>query len=169
MMTQKMEEALNNQINAEFYSSYLYLSMAAYFETKNLSGFANWMYVQSQEEWSHGMKFFEFLNDRGSAVKLQQINVPKTEWKGVVEVFQEVLDHEKKVTGLINDLVELSIKEKDHASRNFLQWFVDEQVEEEATASDLLEQLKLIEGSGAGLFMLDRELKQRTFVSETNN
>ena len=163
-MKKKMEEALNNQITAEFYSSYLYLSMAAFFETKNLKGFANWMNVQAQEEWAHGMKFFNFINDRGSAVKLQQIDAPKTEWKSDVEVFKDVLEHEQKVTGLINNLVDLAIEVKDHATKNFLQWFVDEQVEEEASASDLLDQVKMVESSKAGLFMLDRELKQRAFV-----
>lgn len=169
MITKNMEKALNDQVNAELFSSYLYLSMAAYFETKNLSGMANWMNIQAKEEWAHGLKIFNFINERGGTVILKEIEAPKLEWADVIEVFSDVLEHEQKVTALINNLVEVAIAEKDHATRSFLQWFVDEQVEEEATVSDLLEQLKLIEGNGAGLFMLDRELKQRSFVPIDGN
>jgi len=159
-----MEKALNDQINAEMFSSYLYLSMAAYFERMNLTGFANWMRVQEKEENAHGMIFFNYINERGGAVELQAIEKPAFDWKNPIKVFEEVLKHEQKITALINNLVNLAIQEKDHATNNKLQWFVAEQVEEEANASAILEQLKLVEGKGQGLLLLDRELKTRVFV-----
>ncbi|HOV10385.1 MAG TPA: ferritin [Bacteroidales bacterium] len=164
MLSKKMEKALNEQINAEFFSSYLYLSMAAYFERLNLTGFANWMRVQEKEENAHGMIFFNYINERGGRVELQAIEKPAADWKSPIKVFEEVLKHEQKVTALINNLVNIAIQEKDHATNNKLQWFVAEQVEEEANASALLEQLKLVEGNGQGLLLLDRELKTRVFV-----
>jgi ferritin len=167
MLSKKMEKELNNQINAEFWSAFLYLSMTAYFEDKNLSGFANWMNIQYQEESTHALKLFKYINERGGVVKLQKIDEVKTEWKDEIEVFQDTLDHERKVTSLINNLVNIAIEEKDHATNNMLQWFVAEQVEEEANAEEILDQLKLIQGSKHGLLMIDRELKQRTFVDET--
>lgn len=168
MIKKRMQDEINKQINAEFYSSYLYLSMSAYFEVKNLQGFANWMNIQAQEEWAHGMKFFTYLLERGGEAKLMQIDTPPTEWNGVIDVFEEVYTHEQKVTGLIDNLVNIAIEENDHASRSFLQWFVDEQVEEEASVSTLLEQLKMVEAKGPALFMIDRELQQRVFVPLTN-
>ncbi len=167
MLNKKVEEAMNKQINAELWSAYLYLSMSAYFEAQNLSGFANWMRVQYQEELSHAMKFFDYINERGGRVNLRPITEVKTEWKDAVEVFEETLAHEQKVTSMINALVDLSIAEKDHASNNILQWYVDEQVEEEANAGSLLQQLKILNNNQQGLLMLDRELQQRTFVDET--
>ena len=164
MLNKKMEQAFNAQINAEMYSAYLYLSMAAYFENKNLPGFANWMRIQFQEEWAHAMKFFNYVIERGGKVELEQIDKPHNEWKDAVDVMEETLKHEHHVTSLINQLMSLSHEEKDYASISMLQWFVDEQVEEEATASALLENLKLIEGKGPGMFMLDKELAQRVFV-----
>ena len=164
MISKRLEEELNKQVNAELFSSYLYLSMSAYLSTENLNGFANWMNVQFQEEQAHAMKFFQYIIDRGGKVKLMQIDQPKTEWKDIVEVFEETLAHEQKVTGLINNLVDIASEEKDHATFNMLQWFVAEQVEEEATASEILEQVRTLEGRGAGLFMLDREMKQRKFT-----
>ncbi len=169
MISKKIEKALNNQVNAEMYSAYLYLSMAAYFEGINLGGFANWMQVQAQEEMSHAMKIYRYINERGGRVILKQIDSPPTEWKDTVEVMEQVYDHEQKVTSMINDLVNISTDEKDHATVNMLQWFVAEQVEEEANADELLQQLKLINGKGHGLLMLDRELKQRGFVDETQS
>ena len=166
-MNAKVEKKINEQINAELYSAYLYLSMSAYCESLNLSGFANWMYVQFQEENSHAMKFYRYLNERGGRVELSAIEKPPASWGNVIEVFREVYAHEVKVTGLINELVDLAIQEKDHATVNMLQWYVDEQVEEEANASDLVAQLEMIEGKGSALLMLDRELKQRVFVDET--
>jgi ferritin len=165
MLSKKMEKALNDQINAELFSSYLYLSMAAYFERMNLPGFANWMRIQVQEENAHGMIFFNFVNERGGKVELQAIDKPAFEWKNPINVFEEVLKHENKVTDLINNLVNIAIQEKDHATNNKLQWFVAEQVEEEANASKILDQLKIVEGKGQGLLLLDRELQTRVFVN----
>jgi len=167
MLSKTMQDALNEQINAEIWSAYLYLSMSAYFEDNNLPGFANWMKMQWQEEISHAMKLFDYVNERGGRVTLQPITEVKTEWKDSIEVFTETLDHERKVSSMINNLVNIAISEADHATNNVLQWFVAEQVEEEATAENLLEQLKMINGFGHGMLMLDRELSQRSFADNT--
>ena len=164
MLNKKLELELNKQVNAEFYSAYLYLSMSAFLATKNLSGFSNWMKVQFEEEQFHALKLYQYILDRGGRVELEIIEKPKTKWKNILNVFEEVLAHEEKVTSLINNLVDVAMQEKDHATVNMLQWFVAEQVEEEANVSDILDQLKLIEGKGSGLFMLDREAKQRIFT-----
>ncbi|MCK4906956.1 MAG: ferritin [Spirochaetes bacterium] len=164
MLTKRIEKELNDQINAEFYSAYLYLSMAAFFESINLKGFANWVYIQFQEEQSHAMLTYNYINERGSSVTLSSIEAPPSKWDGPVHIFEEILKHEQEVTCMINKLISTSMEEKDHASVNFLQWFVSEQVEEESGVSDILQQLKMIDGKGAGLLMLDRELKQRVFV-----
>lgn len=169
MLSKKMEKALNDQVNAEFFSSYLYLSMSAYFTRKNLPGFAHWMDIQAREENAHGMMFFNFINERGGVVELKAIDKPAVEWKDPIKVFEEVLKHEQKVTSLINNLVNIAIQEKDHATNNKLQWFVAEQVEEEANATEILEQLKIVEGKGQGLLLLDRELKTRVFVDPLAN
>ena len=165
MLNKKIEDALNKQINAELYSSYLYLSMQAYFESENLGGFANWMGVQMQEELSHALKIFNFVNERNGRVWLKAIDQPQTEWKSPLDVFEETLKHEQKVTGMISKLADLAISEKDHATTSFLKWFVDEQVEEEASANKILQQLIMIKGSTGGLFMLDKELGKRSFNS----
>ena len=167
MLSNKMQDALNEQINAEIWSAYLYLSMSAYFEDQNLPGFANWMKTQWQEEISHSIKMFDYINERGGRVLLKPIAEVKTEWNNAIEVFTETLEHERLVSSLINKLVDIAISESDHATNNMLQWFVAEQVEEEATAESLLEQLKMIDGFGHGMLMLDRELAQRTFVDPT--
>ncbi|MCD6567115.1 MAG: ferritin [Bacteroidales bacterium] len=167
MLNPRLEKELNEQINAEYWSAYLYLSMAAYFENKNLPGFANWMKVQYQEEISHVLKFFNYVNERGGRVLLKPINAVKTEWEDETEVFEDTLIHERKVTGLINNLTNISLEEKDHATHNMLQWYVAEQVEEESGVDEILQQLKMLEGNKHGLLMLDRELKQRTFIDET--
>jgi len=164
MLPKKVEKALNEQINAEFFSAYLYLSMSAYLNEMSLFGFANWMRAQYEEEKFHAMKMYDYVLDRGGHVKLKSIEAPKHKWKDIIDVFEDVLEHEQHVTKLINDLVSLSIDERDHATVNFLQWFVDEQVEEEASVSDILAQLKLVGGKGSGLFMLDREAAQRKFT-----
>ena len=164
MISKKMEEALNNQVNAELYSAYLYLSMESYFKSENLNGFANWMRVQTQEEVSHAMKIYDFINERGGRVTLKTIEGPQTEWDSALAVFKAAYAHEQKVTGLINDLVDLAITEKDHATNSFLQWFVNEQVEEEASADEIVQQLKMMESAPGGMFMLDRELGQRVFT-----
>lgn len=165
MINKKMEEAINKQINAELYSSYLYLSMSAYFSLINLGGFANWMKIQAQEELTHAMKFYDYINERGGKVTLTKIEQPKTEWKSALEAFEDTYNHECVVTGLINDLVNLAIEEKDHSSNVFLQWFVTEQVEEEASAQEILDKLKFIGDNGAALFMIDKDLSQRNFAA----
>ena len=164
MISKNMEKALNEQVNAELYSAYLYLSMEAYFKAQNLNGFANWMRVQTQEEVSHAMKIYEFINERGGRIILKAIEGPETEWDSALNVFNAVYEHEQIVTGLINNLVDLAIKEKDHATNSFLQWFVNEQVEEEASADGIVQQLKIMEQAPGGMFMLDRELGQRVFT-----
>lgn len=169
MLNKKLEKELNEHVNAELYSAYLYLSMSAWFETKNLKGFANWMRIQYQEETAHAMKFFDYINERGGTAVLKAIEGPKTKWKSIIEIFEETYKHEQHVTSLVNNLVNVAIEEKDHATNNFLQWFVSEQVEEEANVSGLLEELKMIEGKGPALFMIDRELKQRVFVPINTN
>jgi ferritin len=167
MLKPNVQEALNKQVNAELYSSYLYLSMSAYFDSQNLAGMANWMRIQAQEELTHAMKFFDFINERDGRVLLTQVEAPKTEWASPLDVFENALAHEQKVTGLINDLVDLSLGEKDHASNTFLQWFVTEQVEEEAAAKTIVDKLKLIGDNPVALYMLDGELGQRTLPSPT--
>jgi len=164
MISKKMEDALNEQVNAELYSSYLYLSMESYFKSQNLNGFANWMRIQTQEEVAHATKIYDFINERGGRVILKAIEGPPTEWDSALVVFKAVYEHEQKVTGLINDLVDLAIKEKDHATNSFLQWFVNEQVEEESTADEIMQQLKMMENAPGGMFMFDRELGQRVFT-----
>ena len=167
MLSKKMEKAINQQINAELYSSYLYLSMATYFESKGLGGFSNWMRQQAQEELFHGMKMFDFVCERGGRVILQAIDKPSSKWSSPLDAFQNVLAHEQMVTGLINDLVNLAIDERDHATNIFLQWFVSEQVEEEDTAGNLVDKLIQIGKDANGLFMLDTELGQRIFTLPT--
>jgi len=164
MISKKMEQALNEQINAELYSAYLYLSMAAYFESVNLPGFANWMRAQTQEELMHAMKIYDFVNEQGGRVLLKAIEQPQSEWESPLDAFEAVCKHEQKVTGLINDLVNLAIEAKDHATNAFLQWFVNEQVEEEESASDIVGKLKLIEANPQGMCMLDKEMGQRIFT-----
>jgi ferritin len=161
MISKKMEGALNKQINAEFYSSYLYLSMAADFEAKNLDGFATWMKVQAQEEWGHGMKIYEYVNEQQGRVILEAIEAPQTEWASPLEMFEASYKHEQYVTSRINDLVALANEEKDYATNGFLQWFVAEQVEEEANASKIVGHLKMIKESPQGLMMLNQVLGQR--------
>jgi ferritin len=167
MMNKKVEQAINDQINFELYSAYTYLSMAAYFENQNLPGFANWMRVQFEEEQFHAMKMFNFINERGGRVILTKIDGPSTDWANIVGVFEETLAHEQTVTQRINNLVNLAMDERDHASYNFLQWYIDEQVEEEANVEGILNQLKMLDGKGHGILMLDRELGARTFTPPT--
>jgi len=167
MLKPQIQEALNKQLNAELYSSYLYLSMSAYFDSQNLAGMAAWMRIQAQEELAHAMKFFDFINDRQGRVLLTQVEDPKNEWTSPRDVFEDTLEHERKVTDLINDLVDLSLGEKDHAANTFLQWFVTEQVEEESTATAVLDKLKLIGDNPVALYMLDGELGQRALPQPT--
>jgi ferritin len=160
MLSEKMQNALNGQLVAELYSAYLYLSMAAYFDAGKQAGFAKWMRVQAQEEISHGMKFYHYVNESGGRVALGPIDGPPTAWDSPVAAFGHVLAHEQKVTGLINDLVKLAADEKDQATADFLQWFVKEQEEEEESAEAVL---KKVEGAGAELAGVDGELGQREF------
>lgn len=164
MLSKKMQDALNGQLNMELYSAYIYYSMSAYFNDLNLMGFANWMTVQAQEELIHASKFFNFINERNGRVTLKQIDGPPTNWDKPINAFEDALAHEEKVTSRINELVNLALEEKDHATNIFLQWFVTEQVEEEASVGDVVSQLKLNGDHPNGLFMIDRELAQRTFV-----
>jgi ferritin len=164
MIKEKIQDALNKQLNAELYSSYLYLSMAAYFESIRLKGFANWMRVQAQEELLHSMKFYDYIQERGGRVILASIDEPQTQWDSPLAAFKHVYQHEQKVTGLINNLVTLALSEADHATHNFLQWFVAEQVEEEASADEIVQKLGLLGEERSGLFMLDKELGQRVFT-----
>ncbi len=164
MLKKKMQKALNEQINAEMYSAYLYLSMESYFQSISLGGFASWMRGQVQEELMHSMKFYDFVNERGGRVSLDSINKPETSWKSPLAAFEHILKHEQLVTSLINDLVELAIGEKDHASNIFLQWFVTEQVEEEASVGEIVDKLKLIQDNSSGLFLLDAEMGKRVFT-----
>ena len=164
MISKRLETALNKQVNEEMYSAYLYLSMSAYLAKNNINGFSNWMMVQFEEEQAHAQKLFQYILDRGGEIELEKIEKPTNEWNGIIDVFESVYEHECKITAMINNLVNIAIEEKDHATVTMLQWYVNEQVEEEATVSDLLDQLKLVEGKGSGLFILDREAKQRTFT-----
>lgn len=164
MINKRVEEAFNIQINAELYSAYLYLSMAAYFEAQNLPGFANWMRVQFQEEQFHAFKMFNFVNERGGRVILTKIDGPKVEWENVVDVYEEVLAHEQHVTSLINNIMDIAIDERDHATKSFLNWFIDEQVEEESAAEAIISELRLIDGKGNGILMMDREFRARVFT-----
>jgi ferritin len=161
MISDRMQKALNGQLNAEIYSSYLYLSMNAYFKSANLDGFANWMNAQAQEEMMHAMKFYDFIHQRGGRVLLAAIDTPPTDWDSPLSVFEDTLQHEQKVTGFINELVEIAMEERDHATQIFLQWFVTEQVEEEESVGNVLEQLKLLGDARQGLFLMDRELALR--------
>jgi ferritin len=166
MLSDKMQVAMNKQINAELHSAYIYLAMAAYFEAENLSGFGNWMRIQAQEELGHAMRFFDFINERLGRVILEPIEAVPAEWESPLAVFEAAYKHEQKISGLIHDLVNLALEEKDHSTNSFLQWFVDEQVEEEASADAVVQQLRLVGDSGYGLFVLDRELGQRQLGAE---
>lgn len=164
MIKKAVEVALNEQINAEFHSAYLYLSMSAWFNSVGLAGYANWMRIQYQEELAHATRFFDYVNERGGSVKLSPIGEVQVVFSGTVNVFEETLIHEQLVTGLINKLMDIAIKESDHATKSFLQWFIDEQVEEEANVEQILNNLKLIKGEGQGLLMMDREMQTRVYV-----
>lgn len=160
-MSQAMQDAINEQIKNELYSAYIYLSMAAYFEGANLPGFGHWMRMQAQEEVTHAMKFFDFVNERGGRVELRAIDQPPLEFESPLDAFETTLQHERKVTAIINELYELALEEKDDPAQVMLQWFIEEQVEEEDSASQIVETLTRIGDSDPGLMMLDRELGQR--------
>ncbi len=159
-----MQAAMNDQINAELYSSYLYLAMSSYFTSVNLVGMASWMRVQVQEELFHAIKMYDFVGERGGRAIMKAIGQPPAEWASPLAVFENGLAHEQKVTGLINNLLDLAMAERDHATAIFLQWYVTEQVEEESNATGIVRKLKMIGGDASSLFALDQELGQRLFT-----
>ena len=161
MLNQKIQDAINEQINKELYSAYLYLSMATQFDAQHLPGFAHWLRVQYREESEHALKFYRYVNERGGRVLLTAIDAPPTEFGSPLDAFTTVLEHEQKVTGLINALYELALEEKDYATQNLLRWYIDEQVEEEDSASRVVETLKFIGDKSSALIMLDHELGHR--------
>ncbi len=161
MLSQTLHDAINEQINYELYSAYIYLAMAAYYDSITRPGFAHWMRVQAQEEVEHAMKFYTYIYDRGGKVALQAIAQPSADFRSELDAFERALAHERKVTARINDLYAQAVKDNDYASQSFLRWFVDEQVQEERDASQIVEMLKMIGDSKNGLFMLDHELGER--------
>ena len=161
MLSKAVQDALNKQVRDELYSAYLYLSMAAYFETQSLPGFATWMRAQSEEEVSHAMKLFDFVNERGGRVELHAIEKPPVEFESPRDVFEMTYEHEQKVTSLIHNLYEVALEEDDYAAQVMLHWFIDEQVEEEDNVSQILDTLERIGDKDQGLIMLDRELGRR--------
>ena len=161
MLNDSMQEVLNRQINFEFYSAHLYLSMSAYFNSIDLDGFSHWMRVQYEEEVYHAMKLLDFIHTRDGRVRLLAIEAPPLDWDSPLHAFQETYEHERKITGLINDLVTKSIKDNDHATQNFLQWYIAEQVEEEASVKSVMAKLKLAGDSRSGILLLDQEMGKR--------
>lgn len=164
MLSQKIEEALNAQINAEMWSAYLYLSMAAYCHSQGNPGMGKWFEVQFQEEQDHAKIFFNYVISRGGNVVLKPIEAVPTTWNTILEVFESTLEHEQKVTALINNLFALTTAENDYATQSMLKWFIDEQVEEEETAQNIIDNLKMIKDNGYGLYMLDKELGARVYT-----
>lgn len=161
MFSKKIEKELNLQINKEFNAQYIYLAMSAYAETIGLDGIAHWFRLQSEEEYTHAMKIYEYINERGGKVILEEIKKPEQNFKSVKQLFELALEHEEFVTDSINKLVDLATKEKDHATISFLNWFVDEQVEEESSVNNILDKFQYIDENRSGLFLLDRELGNR--------
>ncbi|MBS3742236.1 MAG: ferritin [Candidatus Cloacimonetes bacterium] len=166
MISKNLEKAINEQINKELYSEYLYMAMAAYLDANDLDGFAHFFKMQGDEERFHAMKLYNFLDERGGRIILKAIEKPDHEFDSVIDIFEKAYKHEQYVTKLINNLMDLAIKENDHATKSMLDWFVDEQVEEEASMEHLLNKLKMIGGKGNGMLMLDKELGTRTFTPE---
>jgi len=169
MLSATMQDAINHQINRELYSAYLYASMTAYCRSVNLEGFANWVSVQAREELFHAQKFISYINDRRGRVFLEAIEKPPTEWGGPGVLFDAILTHEINVTKAINNLVALAAQEKDTATETFLQWYVTEQVEEEANVDRIIARLKLVEGLPGGIFMIDNELAARVYTDPSGS
>ena len=167
MLSKKLEDAINKQINKELYSAYFYLGMSAYCNSVDLDGFANFYYVQYQEETFHAMKLYNYVLERSGNIVLSQIDTPPQNFKSALDVCEQTYEHEKLVTKSINDLMDIAIKENDHATSSFLKWYVDEQVEEEATISKLVNRMKLVGDNVGGLFIIDQELKARVFTPPT--
>ncbi len=164
MLNNRIEKELNNQLNKETFSAYLYMSMSAYFQSVDLIGFANWMAVQAKEELTHAEKIYNYIHERDGKVVLETIEKPQTEWGSPLAAFEAALKHEIFITSSINELVNIALEEKDHATNIFLQWFVTEQVEEEANASEIIKKLKLMKDAPGAMFMFDKELASRTLV-----
>jgi len=165
MISKKMETALNQQINKEMYSAYLYMSMSAHSTHIGLTGFANWFMVQYKEEMEHAMRIYKYVHDQGNKVNLIDIEKPPSSFKDPIEMFQQTLKHEQFITSSINELMDLAMKENDHATQIFLHWFITEQIEEEANDNEIIGKLKLVGDKGNGIFMIDKELGKRTFHS----
>lgn len=163
-LKKSVEKVLNEQINAEFWSAYLYLSMSSYLEREGLSGFANWLKIQYHEENQHAMKLYDYVIERDGCVTLSPIQKVQHEWKGIVDLFESVYKHEQKVTEMINNCLSTAWNEQDHATVSMLQWFVDEQVEEESNCRDIIDKLNIIGGDGQGLYMMNEEFRNRTLV-----
>ena len=166
-INKKVEEVLNKQVNAEFWSAYLYLSMSAWCESKGLKGFANWMRVQFQEETTHALKIYDYVLSRSGEMKLEPIAAVEYSWKGTLHIFEETYRHECEVTDMIANCYEVAVAEKDHATAGMLQWFIDEQAEEESNALEIIDQIKLLGEKGDGIYLLDKELAARVFVDST--
>ena len=158
---------MNKQINAELYSSYLYLSMAAWAHSKGYKGIANWLQVQAKEEHAHALKFYTYIEERNNCPEFFAIEKPENSWKDIIDLFEAVYKHELKVSALINNLYSLALEEKDHATSSFLQWFINEQVEEESAVCAIIDEIKLAGEKGPGIYMIDKELAQRVFVDPT--
>jgi len=164
MLTARIERELNKQLNREFFSAYLYMSMAAYFQSVDLLGFSNWMQIQAKEELFHAEKFYTFIHERNGKVVLEELGKPQTEWESPLAAFENSLAHEVFITSSLNELVNASLEEKDHATNIFLQWFITEQIEEESNATEIIRKLKLMKDAPGGMYMLDKELAARTLV-----
>lgn len=167
MLNKRLEEALNAQINAEMWSAYLYMSMSAYCHEAGYTGMANWFAIQFKEEQDHAQIFFNYVVSRGGRVKLAAIAEVPTEWDSVLAAFENTLEHERKVTALINNLYNIATDEHDYATQSKLKWFIDEQVEEEETAQEIINKLRMVQGNGYGIYMIDRELASRTYTQAT--
>ena len=164
MLSKKLVDALNDQIQYEYYSAFTYKAMQAYFEAEDLSGMANWMNIQFQEEMAHAEKMFQFVCETGGKANLMEIEAPRNQYNSILEIFEETLKHEQEVTSRINKLMDLAQQEKNHAAQIFLQWFITEQIEEEASVGHVIAKLKRVKEDGRGLMMIDQELANRTFV-----
>ena len=166
MLGKKIEKALNQQINKEMYSAYLYMAMSSFSDFKGLKGFSNWFYVQYQEEMEHAMRIYQYIQGQGGQVELMAVEKPAKDFGSPMDMFEATLKHEQFITKSINDLMDLAITEKDHATQIMLQWFVSEQIEEESNDNEIIDKLKLIGKDGNGLFMVDKDLGTRVFTSE---
>lgn len=169
MISEQLQDSLIEQLNKEYHSAYIYLGMSAYCSKEGFNGAANWFLIQYQEEVTHGMKLFKYLEDQNVDIKLPSIQAVEVNFESLLDVFQKSLEHEQTMTRNLNNLSDLAMKDKDHATYNLLQWYVTEQVEEEATVSGIIDHIKLVDGNGYGLYTIDKELSSRVFVDSTKN